>query len=164
TGEKPNSMAITVLEAKSENDIRPETWEIKILGTDISKRALETAGSGIYDQYQFQENVPKDIISKYFLKGVDERKGTVKVKGFVQDMVRLRRLNFMESSYPFSKEFDVIMCRNVMIYFDEPMKQHVLSKFHRHLCNMGHLFLGHSETMIGNDNFAPVNVTVYRKK
>ena len=164
TGEEPYSMAIALLEALRMNEIRLDIWDMKILATDISTKVLETAENGVYMHEQLPAYAPRDMVGRYFLKGTNENAGMIKVKNSVKDIVRFRRLNFIESSYPFNKYFDVIFCRNVMIYFDEKMKRHMLSMFERHLCKLGYLFLGHSETMIGNGEFDSVNITVYRKK
>lgn len=164
TGEEPYSMAISVNEALRMNSVETGAWDIKILATDISTRVLEAAAAGIYGYEQLPANVPKDMFRRYFLKGINENAGTLKVKALAGNMVRFRRLNLMDGQYPLSKQFDVIFCRNVMIYFDDHMKRHVLSMFDRHLCSRGHLFLGHSETMLGNGQFDAVHITIYRKK
>ncbi len=164
TGEEPYSIAITVNEVLRIMDMEPGSWDIKILATDISTKVLETARAGIYEYGQLPGNMPEDMVGRYFLKGINENEGKIKAKDFLKGMVRLGRLNFTAKSYPFKKKFDLIFFRNVMIYFDEGMKRHVLSMFHRHLCGKGHLFLGHSETMLWNEEFVPVHITVYRKK
>ena len=79
-------------------------------------------------------------------------------------MIRFRRLNLKEQMYPFKRRFDVIFCRNVMIYFDTDMKRHVINGFYNHLSENGYLILGHSETMLGSERFVPVYITVYRKR
>lgn len=159
TGEEPYSIAITLREALGDM----HGWDIKILATDISTKVLDAAQSGIYE-YEAVSDMPEDIVYRYFLKGTGENIGKIKVKDFLRDMIRFRRLNLKDRAYPFKRNFDVIFCRNVMIYFDEGMKQHVISIFHRHLSDSGYLFLGHSETMLGSDGlFKPVFITVYRK-
>ncbi|HEX8949099.1 MAG TPA: protein-glutamate O-methyltransferase CheR [Dissulfurispiraceae bacterium] len=163
TGEEPYSIAIAVHDALSAHGIRAEGRDIKILATDISTRVLAQAEAGIYDEEQLPESMPPESVKRYFLKGAGEGRGRIKVKDFLKEMIRFRRFNLKSRIYPFKKRFDVIFCRNVMIYFDADMKQHVLSKFHYHLCDTGHVFLGHSETMFKMEQFAPVHVTVYRK-
>lgn len=158
TGEEPYSIAITLCEVLG--DMRG--WDIKILATDISTKVLDIAQKGIYE-YEAVLEMPEDVVHRYFLRGTGENIGKIKVKDFLKEMIRFRRLNLKNRVYPFKRKFDVIFCRNVMIYFDEDMKQHVLSMFHRHLSDGGHLFLGHSETMLGNNRFKPVFITVYRK-
>ncbi|HCZ12105.1 MAG TPA: hypothetical protein DHV16_07625 [Nitrospiraceae bacterium] len=159
TGEEPYSIAIAVHEAMG----GISGWNMKMLATDISTKALDTAHSGIYEYEEIPDDLPPSLFGSYFLRGTGEHAGMIKVKDFVRDMIRFRRLNLKEREYPFAKTFDIIFCRNVMIYFDEHMKRHVLSMFHRHLSDNGYLFLGHSETMIGNEKFKPVYITVYKK-
>ncbi|MCL4456677.1 MAG: protein-glutamate O-methyltransferase CheR [Nitrospirae bacterium] len=160
TGEEPYSIAIAVSEAMS----GISGWNIKVLATDISTKALETGQTGIYEYEELPDDTPLPLLGGYFLRGTGEHAGMIKVKDFVRDMIRFRRLNLKDETYPFSREFDVIFCRNVMIYFDEHMKRHVLSMFHRHLSDNGYLFLGHSETMLGNGKFKPAYITVYKKQ
>ncbi len=158
TGEEPYSIAITLCEALG--DMRG--WDIKVLATDISTKVLDAAQSGIYE-YEAVSDMPEDIVRRYFLRGAGDNIEKIKVRDFLKDMIRFRRLNLKDGAYPFKRKFDVIFCRNVMIYFDEGMKQHVLSMFHRHLSENGHLFLGHSETMLGSNGFKSVFITVYKK-
>lgn len=159
TGEEPYSIAITLCEALG----NMRGWDIKILATDISTKVLDTAQNGIYE-YEAVSDMPENIVCRYFLRGTDENAGRIKVKDFLKDMIRFKRLNLKDGAYPFKRKFDVIFCRNVMIYFDEDMKQHLLLMFHRHLSDSGYLFLGHSETMLGSNGFKPVFITVYRKQ
>lgn len=163
TGEEPHSIAIAVCEALRNNLINPESWDIRILATDISTKVLESAESGVYEHEQLPDDISADLVGRYFLKGTGENEGKVKVKDPIRNIVRFRRLNLKDDTYPFRKDFDVIFCRNVMIYFDDTMRRHVISKFHQHLAANGHLFLGHSETMFGRGHFIPVHVTVYKK-
>ncbi|MFZ5995982.1 MAG: CheR family methyltransferase [Nitrospirota bacterium] len=163
TGEEPYSIAISVLEAFRASGADPGTWDIKILATDISTKVLETAQAGVYEFEQLPEDVPSDVAGRYFLKGTGEHTGKIKAKECIRELIRFRRLNLKDDRYPFQKPFDVIFCRNVMIYFDEGMRKHVLSKFHAHLIEDGHLFLGHSEAMFDKEQFTPVHITVYRK-
>jgi chemotaxis protein methyltransferase CheR len=173
TGEEPYSIAITLCEALKQIPPHPPLlkggrgdlggWDSKILATDISTKVLDTAQNGIYE-YEAVSDMPENIVCRYFLRGTDENAGRIKVKDFLKDMIRFKRLNLKDGAYPFKRKFDVIFCRNVMIYFDEDMKQHLLLMFHRHLSDSGYLFLGHSETMLGSNGFKPVFITVYRKQ
>ncbi len=164
TGEEPYSITIAVCEALKEFGVKSsELWDIKILATDISTKVLRTADAGIYEYEQLPEEMPKEIISRYFLKGNKENEGLIKVKDFIRDKIRFRRLNLKDGEYPLKRSFDVIFCRNVMIYFDDGMKRHVISKFHQHLSDRGHLFLGHSETVFDREQLVPTYITVYKK-
>jgi chemotaxis protein methyltransferase CheR len=170
TGEEPYSIAISVYEAFREAFPNADPanpfcgWDVKILATDISTNVLATAQRGLYSQEQIPAGIPKEFLQRYFLKGNNAYSGSVTVKEILKQGISFRRLNFKDTMYPFSNKFDMIFCRNVMIYFDEPMKQHVLKKFHHHLASDGHLFLGHSETMFGNSMFSPVHITVYARQ
>lgn len=174
TGEEPYSIAIAVLEAlgqKAAGSAGPlpptagcNGLDIKILATDISTKVLETAMAGVYDHELLSGGLDAQVLSRYFLKGSGSNAGKVRVKDAVRDMISFRRLNLKDSVYPFKRRLDVIFCRNVMIYFDQQMKQHVIDKFHDHLQDDGHLFLGHSETMHSAEKFASVHITVYRKR
>ena len=167
TGEEPYTIALTVLERlksmsggfNAQDPLRG--WDIKILATDLSTKVLATAQAGTYALDNVQDGLSEPLLKNYFDRETD---GRYRVREQVKQLIRFRRLNFKEASYPFKSSFDIIFCRNVMIYFDEAMKQHVLSRFHRHLAPNGHLFLGHSETMFGNKLFSPVHITVYRKQ
>jgi chemotaxis protein methyltransferase CheR len=170
TGEEPYTIAMTVYDAMA-GGLDPglplrdrfSGWDIKILATDISTRVLDTARAGIYDRDQLPESMQHDGMARFFLNGIGGNSGKIKVKDFVADIIRFGQLNFKDSSYPFHRPFDVIFFRNVMIYFDDAMKNHVISKFHQHLAPEGHLFLGHSETLFDRTMFQQVSLTVYRK-
>ncbi len=172
TGEETYSLAITVhdamnsLQGSEKNkycSANYNEWDIKILGTDISTKVLETANSGIYELEQIPDDMTTDTLVRYFLKGTGANEGKIMPKSFIKDMIRFRRLNLKDSNYPLKRKFDVIFCRNVMIYFDEGMKRHVLSMFYNCLSDNGYLFLGHSETMFNREQFLPVYITVYKK-
>ena len=169
SGEEPYSIAISVCEAfrVAFPDADPADpfcgWDVKILASDISTKVLATAQRGLYALEQIPAGLPKELMKRYFLKGNNAYSGSATVKETLKRGIRFRRLNFKDAEYPFSKKFDMIFCRNVMIYFDGSMKSHVLNKFHDHLPHDGHLFLGHSETMFGNSMFSPVHITVYRR-
>jgi chemotaxis protein methyltransferase CheR len=169
TGEEPYSIAISVIEALREclPNADPADpfcgWDIKILATDISTNVLASAQRGLYSTEQLPEGLEPEFLRQYFLKGNSIFAGMVTVKDFLKRAVRFRRLNLKDATYPFTRRFDLIFCRNVMIYFDDTMKNHVLNRFHQHLADDGHIFLGHSETMFNNSLFTPVGITVYSR-
>ncbi|MBT0664726.1 protein-glutamate O-methyltransferase CheR [Geobacter pelophilus] len=169
TGEEPYSIAISVWESFLEcfPDADPYDpfcgWDVRILATDISTDVLAAAQRGLYNIDQIPAGVPKELLQRYFLKGSKDFSGMVTVKEMLKRIIRFRRLNFKDATYPFSGKFDIIFCRNVMIYFDEAMKSQLLNKFHHYLAHDGHLFLGHSETMFASNQFSPVGITVYRR-
>ncbi len=161
TGEEAYSIAISIYEVLSKLDgLRPK---VMILGTDISTSAIEFAKRGIYEEEQLPGNYADKYLKKYFLKGAGEYLGMIKVKDFIKEMVRFERLNLKDKFYPVMKDFDIIFCRNVMIYFSQEMKEYVLNQFYNHLSEGGYLFLGHSEALLNRKGFKPVYISVYKK-
>ncbi|MCX7881627.1 MAG: protein-glutamate O-methyltransferase CheR [Brevinematales bacterium] len=120
---------------------RPEEWGL--LGTDISLRVLEQAQEGVYSADRL-ENLEPFLIQKYFVQ-LDAT--TYQVKNEIKDMVLFKRFNLMRETYPFKGKFDIIWCRNVLIYFDQSHKENILSHLVEVLKPGGYLFIGHSETI-----------------
>lgn len=131
-----------------------------ILGTDISTTVLETAVKGIYPINRVKD-IPKSYLMKYFKKVDDNYEAGPKLK----EDVLFKRLNLKMPKYPFKHKFDIIFCRNVMIYFDTPTKLDIVRKFAEVIKPGGYLFIGMSET-IGqeNDNFKYLMPSVYVRK
>lgn len=140
SGEEPYTLAIQVHRSLG---LRLSDWNVEILGTDISEKVLEMAATGKYDGYATRSVSPL-VMSRYF-KQVD---GCVQIDPTIQSMVRFEKLNLKEvmASMRFGT-FDVIFCRNVMIYFDDPMKLQVVKMFHNQLADDGTLYIGHSESI-----------------
>ena len=140
SGEEPYTLAIQVHRSLG---VRLADWSIEILGTDISEKVLEMASSGRFSSYATR-SMPPMILSRYF-KQVD---GYSQIDPTIQSMVRFERLNLKDSlaARRFGT-FDVIFCRNVMIYFDDPMKLQVIRMFHNQLADDGTLYIGHSESI-----------------
>jgi chemotaxis protein methyltransferase CheR len=130
-----------------------------ILGTDISMSALERAVEGIFPEHKL-DRLPAEL-RRYFKKKPD---GLYEIDDKVKRMVLFKRLNLMGESYPFKGKFDVIFCRNVMIYFDQKTKLDLVRKFRNYLHDGGYLFIGHSETLGRNsEGYEYIKPTVYRK-
>lgn len=140
SGEEPYSLAMVLSDYTAENS--PDI-EFYILATDIAAPALQKAVVGIYTKDEISQ-VPPLYRLRYLENLYD---GRWKVKQQIRDKVLFRRLNLMRSEYPFNNCFQVIFCRNVMIYFDEPTRNRLVERFHRHLEPGGYLFIGHSETL-----------------
>lgn len=140
TGEEPYTLAMQVHRSLG---IRLADWRIEILGTDISEKVLETAQSGKYSSFTTR-SLPPMILNRYFKPvGTDHQ-----IDPTLQSMVRFEHLNLRDSAA--AKRFgtfDVIFCRNVMIYFDDPMKTRCIQLFHDQLASDGTLFIGHSESL-----------------
>lgn len=158
SGEEAYSIAMTMLEALPENR-RPD---LRILGTDISTRMLQLAEKGVYEASRV-DKVPYAMRRQYFQKGVNRWKGFYRVKPLVRDIVQFRRLNFIEP-FAFSRPFDIVFCRNVMIYFDKETQEKLVNRFHEVIQGAGYLFIGHSESLTGvRHRFRYVRPSVYRK-
>lgn len=142
TGDEPYSIAITLLEEFKEI----KQWDVKILATDINSQFLQHARSGIYDRWT-TKYVEQELFDKYFVK----RGNSALLKDQVKNMVKFFYLNLATDGYPFTQEgidkFDIIFCRNVLIYFRKDMVKRIIKKFYDLLEDNGYLFLGYSESL-----------------
>lgn len=158
TGEEPYSIAITLKEFLKDKSI-----DAKILATDIDTTVLEHAYRGIY-KYETVQNIKPDILKKYFYRGSGDNEGMFKVKDSVKELVTFKRLNLQMDKYPMKKKFDIIFCRNVIIYFDKETQRKLFNKYYDYLDNDGYLFIGHSENLSGvTEKFKHLGRTIYRK-
>jgi chemotaxis protein methyltransferase CheR len=122
-------------------------WDFKILATDISTKVLEIGERGIYSLKDVQ-SVPKTLLIRYFTKmGGRKVENTYQVNQEIRSVVTFRRFNLLTPEYPFARQFDLIFCRNVMIYFDQSTKTQILYSFQKHLHPQGYLFTGHAESL-----------------
>jgi len=158
TGEEPYSIAMTVRETMPSL----HSWDLKILATDLDSNVVETAKSGRYPA-QRVEGLPKARVNKWFLRG-DERSGDqVQVSEALQELITFKQLNLMDP-WPMQGKFDLIFCRNVVIYFDKPTQRKLFDRYADALVTGGYLFIGHSENMHKlSDRFELVGQTMYRK-
>ncbi len=140
TGEEPYTLAMLMMEYFGP---QYKSWSAGVLATDISAQALEKAKSGIYTEDRLTA-LPDLLKHKYFRKLPD---GDWEVREFLRQEVTFRRFNLMNAQFPFKKPFDVIFCRNVMIYFDNPTREALVDRFYDFTSRNGYLFIGHSETL-----------------
>lgn len=147
TGEEPYTIAIILRELIS--DI--ENWTITIRGTDINTNSLEIAQKGIYRANAFRRETPDYIQSRYF---VEQSPTAYELKPEIRKMVRFSTLNLIVDDYPSftsgTMHQDIIICRNVTIYFDDETTQTVINRFHEGLTDQGWLIVGHSEPVATN--------------
>jgi len=144
TGEEPYSLAMLFL-----RHLPAEAgWFPQILASDISTRVVEKAREATFPIEKANE-IPKDYLRAYMLKGTKESSGTMRAVPELQKIVRFARINLFADSYPVQGTFDLIFCRNVLIYFDDRSKQKVVAGLVRHLSPSGLLFVGHSEHLHG---------------
>ena len=155
SGEEPYSLAMTLaqLDGIAKADVR-------ILGTDISTRVLKSAAEGRYAADRLA-GVPAEARRRWFR---DVGDGTCEVSPELRRGIMFRRMNLNKTPYPIKGVFDIIYCRNVMIYFDATLRRRIVEEAHRLLQPDGYLIIGHAETLIGVDNrFRFVQPSVYRK-
>jgi len=158
SGEEAYSIAFTMLDALPENRHK----DLRILGTDLSTRMLHLADRGVYEA-QRVEKIPYDLRRRYFQKGVNSWAGYYRVKPGVRGLIRFQRLNFIEP-FSFPESFDVVFCRNVMIYFDKETQEKLINRFFEVIRSPGYLFIGHSESLTGvHHRFRYVRPSVYKK-
>jgi chemotaxis protein methyltransferase CheR len=148
TGEEPYSMAMTVLEAQ---EVYHKTIRASILATDIDTNVLQYAANGVYRYSKSSKEFPDWIKpAKYFKKrvttGLSAEEILIKVKPELQKMVTFQVNNLSSDNYPYEKDyFDVVFCRNVLIYFSALDQNKILKRLFSHLKMGGTLYLGHSE-------------------
>lgn len=154
-GQEAYTLAIILKEyfGDSFNQFKPA-----ILATDISISALKNAVEGYYTE-EGLSGIPKNLQKKYFDLNKD---GSGTAKKELKDVILFKRLNFMNSTFPFKNKFNIIFCRNVMIYFDNKTKENLVDKFHKYMMNQSWLFVGHSETLgRKNNNFKYIKPSTY---
>jgi len=135
-------------------------YDIGLLATDISYSILEQARRGVYPTAKTNE-IPPEYKLKYF-DYLD--KENVSIKPFLRDMILFKRLNLMDGLFPFKGKFDIIFCRNVMIYFDSLTRENLIKKFYNHIKNGGYLFIGHSESIPrGSSKLKYIKPAIYKK-
>jgi len=158
SGEEPYTLMMLMMEFFG---AKLAQWKPVLLATDISAAALRNAMAGVYDADRVSE-LPAQLRNRYFEKTGD---GQLRVVDAVRQNIVFRRHNLMDKTFPFKKKFDSVFCRNVMIYFDRPTRNNLVTKYHQHTAPGGNLFIGHSETLgRGETPWEYVKPAVYIKK
>ena len=159
SGEEPYSLAMVLREHIPGIDHK----DILILSTDISTRMLDTARAGNYSEARMT-GVPRAYVQKYFERCGGGNEKTYRVGPALRKLIRLAPLNLMQP-WPMKGSFNVIFCRNVMIYFDRPTQQRLVNRFYDFLSPGGFLFVGHSEGLSGiRHEFQYMKPATYRKR
>jgi len=140
SGMEAYSMAITISEAVP----NLVAWDFKILATDIDTNMLSKGENGIYRNKDL-ENIPSNLIKKYFKKYDDDN---MIISEKLRNMVHFKRFNLLDSTWPMKGPFDVIFCRNVVIYFDSTTQSELFRNYHKKLKPGGWFYIGHSETLL----------------
>jgi len=148
TGQEPYSLALSIKEMGD----RLAGWNVEIIATDISNEALRRARSGIYSQFEVQRGLPIMLLLKYFKQTGENWQ----IGPDIRAMVQFRALNLI-SDFAHLGVFDLVFCRNVLIYFDQPTKINVLDRLAQNLDRDGYLVLGAAETVVGlSETLKPV--------
>ena len=157
TGEEPYSIAMTL----SERFAPGSGWDFEILATDLSTRVLAAAGAAVWPIAKASE-IPDEYLKKYMLKGIGEQNGNMKAGAELRSTIRFQRLNLNEDHYPIDNNFDLIFCRNVLIYFDTLSRARAITHLIDHLAPNGYLFVGHAESLHSvTDRLRYVLPTIY---
>lgn len=157
TGEEPYSIAMTVIETLSDAN------NFKLFASDIDSKVLSTAAAGIY-RLEGLKNLSDHQLKKFFLKGKGLNSGFVRLKPEIRNFINFINVNLIEASWPFRDLFDIVFCRNVMIYFDNATQRRVLERIHHVMVPGGLLFVGHAENFSeSRDLFVLKGKTVYER-
>jgi len=159
TGAEPYTLAMVLAEFAQQRS----GLGAAILGTDISTEVLQVAARAIYPEAAVGP-VPMELRRRYLLRSRDASRGLVRIVPGLRRMAQFARLNLMQEDYPVDTDYDVIFCRNILIYFEPPVQHAVLLRLCRHLRQGGYLFLGHTESLAGFQlPLQSVVSTVYRR-
>lgn len=142
TGEEPYTLAMVLLARFPAED----GWEVEVLATDLSSRAVEKAQQALWPLAKSAE-IPERYLKRFMLRGYGESDGMMKAGPEIRAVVRFARQNLNDKEYAVPRDFDAVFCRNVLIYFDAPSKVRVVEALMRHLAPDGLLLVGHSESL-----------------
>ena len=140
TGQEPYSIAICLEEDKA----KMPGWSFEIVGTDLAKKVVDKAKQGIYSQFEAQRGLPIQMLVKYFTSNPDT---SWQLKDTIRNMVQFKTHNLLEP-YTALGKFDIIFCRNVLIYFDDPIKASITEKMASILSPHGILIIGATESLV----------------
>jgi len=156
TGEEPYSIAMSL-------SWHLPDWTAEIVATDLSTKVLERAAAGIWPLERAEE-IPPHYRKTFMLRGRGPEEGKMAARPELSSMIRVVRLNLNDERYAIPGRFDLVFCRNVLIYFDAAAKRRVIDRLLDRLDPAGFLFLGHSETLSHVDRVRAAGPTVYALK
>jgi chemotaxis protein methyltransferase CheR len=159
TGQEPYSLAMQLLMHLP----LAHGWSHEIVATDISTHVLDVARRAEWPIEKAQE-IPEQYLAEFMLRGTGNRVGRMRASRMLRDLVTFERLNLNEPEYPVSGVFDLIFCRNVLIYFDAPGRAAVIERLTDRLASSGLLLVGHAESLHAHrTRLRPVLPTVYSR-
>jgi chemotaxis protein methyltransferase CheR len=160
TGEEPYSIAMTLAETLG-SSLSP--WDARILATDIDTQVLARAAAGVYVDERI-EGIEPARRRRWFRRGTGANAGKVRVNEELQALIAFRQLNLMDPQWPMRGPFDIVFCRNVVIYFDKPTQRQLFDRYADLLVPNGYLYVGHSESLHGtSERFRLIGRTIYQK-
>lgn len=159
TGKEPYSIAIAIKESIA----NLSGWDVKILATDIDTDVLQVGKDGIYSE-EDTKGLNDSQLKKYFRKGREDHLGDFKASKEIRDLIIFKQLNLMHD-WPMKKTFDVVFCRNVIIYFNKETQAFLFNKIAQKMDSGSYMMLGHSESLFNvNDDFKLLGKTIYQRK
>ena len=159
SGEEVYTLAITL----HKYIINNPAFDYHIMGSDIATSMLQKASLAIYKK-ELVKNIPHNILKTFFLKNKDKKSETVRVIPALRRKTTFRRINLIDRPFSITKNFDIIFCRNVLIYFDKITQEKVILNLLSNLKKGGYLFLGHSESLTGfHFNLKQIQTTIFQK-
>jgi chemotaxis protein methyltransferase CheR len=148
---------MTAMESLNQNS------KFDLVASDIDSKVLALAESGIY-KIDGLKGISEARVQRFFLRGKGSNEGMVRVKPELQNAIQFLSVNLIRDDWPFRDPFNVVFCRNVMIYFDAPTQRKVLERIHRVMISGGLLFVGHAENFSeSRDLFVLKGKTVYER-
>lgn len=158
SGQEPYTLVMTAMEALDLSRVN-----VRFLATDICTRVLKIATEGVYRQDQAAQ-IPKHNLNRYFIREGKRDDCEYRVKPELRKLILFKRMNLSHFPYPLNGPFDVIFCRNVMIYFNVALRQKIIDSFYNLLRPGGYLFIGRSENLLGiKHNFRSCQSSVFVK-
>jgi len=159
TGEEPYSIAMTVSETLESS---LSGWDARILATDIDSQVVARAQAGVYPQDRI-EGISTSRQRRWFRRGTGPNSGKARVSGDLQELIAFRQLNLLKD-WPMRGPFDIIFCRNVVIYFDKEIQKRLFDRYADMLVPNGYLYVGHSESLHRiSDRFKLIGKTIYQR-
>jgi chemotaxis protein methyltransferase CheR len=155
TGEEPYSLAMLL-------GSRLEGWRIDILASDISTTVLRQAEEAVWPIAKAAA-IPDELLRRYMLRGVGPRAGVMKAAPEIRSLIQFRRINLHQPADSPTGTFDLVLCRNVLIYFDEEARRHALRRLIAACAPGAHLLVGHAETLQGCEGVRPAAPTIWRR-
>lgn len=160
SGQEPFSIAMVLQEGTAKQG--SSYWDARVLATDIDTQVLALAREGIYREDR-TEGISVERLKRFFLRGKGQYEGLLRIRPEVARLVSFRHLNLMEA-WPMRGPFDVIFCRNVVIYFDRETQERLWDRYASLLAPGGYMIVGHSESIMGTKRFGLVGRNIYRKE